>query len=82
MLISGYPTVKYYPLGKRDFEAKNTLAHSFDVNVLVHETIEKLSENILKKVPVSFENLDTLEAIQAAVDASVDSPFALGRVST
>ena len=50
--------------------------------MLVHETIEKLSENILKKVPVSFENLDSLDAIQAAVDASVDAPFALGRVST
>ena len=49
--------------------------------MLVHETIEKLSENILKKVPVSFENLESLEAIQAAVDASVDSPFALVRVS-
>jgi len=75
--ITGYPTIKYYPLGPRDLTAKNTLGHSFDVNVLIHETIEKLAPNIQKKVPVSFVNLNTTEKIDNAVEAAVEAPFAL-----
>lgn len=72
--INGFPTMKYFPIGARDFEAKNVLDGRSEVD-LTRDTIRVIKENLPKKFPISFQNLKTVEDINA--HEPKDRPFVL-----
>jgi len=74
--INGFPTMKYFPIGERNFETKNILDGRNDVD-LMKDTIRVIKENIPKKVPISFEDLATVDQVDNQVNQLTDRPFVL-----
>ena len=72
----GFPTMKYFPIGERNFETKNILDGRNDVD-LMKDTIRVIKENIPKKVPISFEDLATVDQVDNQVNQLTDRPFVL-----
>ena len=68
--------MKYFPIGDRNFEAKNILDGRNDVD-LMRDTIKVIKENIPKKVPISFEDLATVDQVNNQVNELTDRPFVL-----
>ena len=68
--------MKYFPIGERNFETKNILDGRNDVD-LMKDTIRVIKENIPKKVPISFEDLATVDQVDNQVNQLTDRPFVL-----
>ena len=68
--------MKYFPIGERNFETKNILDGRNDVD-LMKDTIRVIKENIPKKVPISFEDLVTVDQVDNQVNQLTDRPFVL-----
>ena len=68
--------MKYFPIGERNFETKNILDGRNDVD-LMRDTIKVIKENIPKKVPISFEDLATVDQVNNQVNELTDRPFVL-----
>lgn len=63
--IQGYPTMKYFPIGPRDWKKKNDF-RSHDFDGLIENTLDVIAQNIPKKVKITFNctDFDSLDKIQ------------------